>query len=624
MERLVGATLEQTLQSGAMTFVDALPVLSAIAKAIDFAHAHGILHRDIKPSNVFLSRSDDARVVVKVLDFGVAHIRGSLGNGEPDSVTLSQVSTWIRPVANHDSSASVHEDTTRLQTHHVENGILDVSMPLTTPGEMIGTLPYLSPELLAGDTPSPASDVYAFGVLAYEVLVGQRPNKIRDLAAAAYQTPAAAHTLNPALSPQISRVLAEPLRRLASDRPRSTGEFVAALRQAHYLSAVQTFRRIELPRRRRLSAAVALVLCAAAWHADGAGWGDALENRALDARFRFASVREPDARILVVMIDDASLSEKQLLGDSADEFAERFEQIFAAGAKAIAIDLLLPQHWSQSQQFSRLVLRHADAMTLAALSGVAGQVTGPECIAGLTATALGPERASALFGFVNVDTESDGITRRAHLSFIDTAGARRDSFAARSVRAALGDAALAPVARSRWFKDVSETFLIDSRVETTRISTLSWSKVPAELERGSAIFRDKLVLVGGTFVGSGDLHRLSGQRLIPGVVLQAVVMDTILNREPVRELGASSWLPVLFVLLWGLVAQAVSHARYGGLPLTSGALSICVVASIIVFVLTGGTVPLVVPLVTVAIAGVTASLMRPFLRPYPRPETMPV
>ena len=61
MEHLAGVTLDRALHSGRMSLADGLPVLSAIASAIDFAHEHGILHRDIKPENVFLSQGGDGR-----------------------------------------------------------------------------------------------------------------------------------------------------------------------------------------------------------------------------------------------------------------------------------------------------------------------------------------------------------------------------------------------------------------------------------------------------------------------------------------------------------------------------------------------------------------------------------
>ena len=622
MEHLAGVTLDRALKSGPLSLADGLPVLSAIASAIDFAHEHGILHRDIKPENVFLSQRGDAPPVVKVLDFGVAHIAGALSAAEPDTVRF-QMSTVNHPVARLDKIASVDEEPTRAGS--VDEGTTrPVSLHETTPGEVIGTLPYLAPERLAGDSASRASDVYAFGVVAYQLLAGRRPNDIKSLEAAGWEPPPPAHSVNPVLTSDVSRVLACPLARYASDRPTSAREFVDALRRAHYESLVQSWRRTELPRRRRLSAAVALILCAAAWQADRRAWGDTWEGRLIDARFHFAPQRTPDPRIVVVLVDDASLVESpNLLGERADEFAERFEQMFAAGASGIAVDLLLPQRWSDSQRFSRLVLTRSHQLALAAMSGPAGEIVGPECVAGLTAAALGPQRASGLFGFVNVEPDADGVTRRARLSFTDTTGARRDSFAVRSIRAALGDTALASASRTKQQAETArETFFIDATMDRGRVNTLSWSAVPDELKKSSSIFSNRLVLVGASFVGSGDLHRLSGQGLISGVLVQALITDTILKGLPIRGVRVAVWLPVLFLMTWMAAAQVVRPVRFGVLTWTIAATGFWAIGAFTSFGAAGWVVPILVPAATIVAAGLAAAIMRPLSRPYPHAEAL--
>jgi CHASE2 domain-containing sensor protein len=622
MEHLVGVTLDRALQWGPMSLENGLPVLSAIASAIDFAHEHRILHRDIKPENVFLSQRGDAPPVVKVLDFGVAHIGGPPDIARPDHSL--QMAIVNHPVATLDTIGSVDEETTRAGSADDGSAMQPPSVFMTTPGEMLGTLPYLAPELLAGDSASRASDVYAFGVLAYQMLVGRRPHNMQNRESAGYEPPPTAHSINQALSSDISRVLAWPLARYASDRPPSARAFVDALRRARYESLVQAWRRTELPRRRRLSAVIALILCAAAWQADRRAWGDTWEGRMIDARFHVAPARTPDPRIVVVLIDDSSLVESpNLLGERADEFAERFEQMFAAGASGIAVDLLLPQRWSDSQRFSRLVLTRAHQLALAAMSGPAGEIVGPECVAGLTAAALGPQRASSLFGFVNVEPDADGVTRRARLSFTDTTGARRDSFAVRSIRAGLGDSTLATASLTRqWAETVQDTFLIDTTTDRGRLNILSWSGVRDELKKSSSIFANRLVLVGASFVGSGDLHRLSGQGLISGVLVQALIANTVLKGLPIRGVRVVVWLPFLFLATWMAAAQMVRPVPFKVLTRTLWAAAFWAIGAFASFLAAGWVVPILVPAATILAAGLAAAMIRPFCRPYPQAEAL--
>lgn len=103
-----------------------LEVLLSICTAVQYAHGRGVLHRDLKPSNVFVTPDGSTRV----LDFGIARLLG------PSSGT---------------------------------------DLTLTAAGQILGTLPYMSPEQLAGETVDARSDVYALGVIAYELLGGQLP-----------------------------------------------------------------------------------------------------------------------------------------------------------------------------------------------------------------------------------------------------------------------------------------------------------------------------------------------------------------------------------------------------------------------------------------------------------------
>lgn len=128
MERLVGRTLRQRLiAEHRLSAGDAVEMMAGTAAGIDAAHAQKLAHRDLKPENIFLC-AGGAKPHVKILDFGIARDTG--------------VST---------TSAN------------------------TSSGAVAGTFLYMGPEQLAGGTPSPAWDIWALAVIAYEMLSGAHP-----------------------------------------------------------------------------------------------------------------------------------------------------------------------------------------------------------------------------------------------------------------------------------------------------------------------------------------------------------------------------------------------------------------------------------------------------------------
>jgi hypothetical protein len=128
----------------------AMPVLRQLADALAVIHRHGIVHRDVKPGNVLISGSD-AKPLVQLTDFGIATIAG----GEDDPA-ISE-----RGVAPPAADAVLGETSARSRT---ETGVV------------LGTPLYMAPELSFGARDAtPAADVFAFGVIAYELLTGLRP-----------------------------------------------------------------------------------------------------------------------------------------------------------------------------------------------------------------------------------------------------------------------------------------------------------------------------------------------------------------------------------------------------------------------------------------------------------------
>ncbi len=138
MELVRGRPLVLAAQERRLDQRARLTLFLDVCEAVAFAHQKGVIHRDLKPGNILLTEPEgDAPLGrVKVLDFGVARVIG----GEWD-------------VAQ------------------------DLASQLTGPGQLIGTLPYMSPEQVSGDVDAVdiRTDVYALGVILYELLAGKRP-----------------------------------------------------------------------------------------------------------------------------------------------------------------------------------------------------------------------------------------------------------------------------------------------------------------------------------------------------------------------------------------------------------------------------------------------------------------
>lgn len=133
MEYIDGETLHSRLKKGPLPIAEALRYAIQIADALDKAHRNGIVHRDLKPGNIMLSKS-----VVKLLDFGLAKVQIEA----PGASELSVLST--------------------------------LQKDLTSEGLLLGTLPYMAPEQLEGKSADPRTDIFAFGALIYEMIIGQR------------------------------------------------------------------------------------------------------------------------------------------------------------------------------------------------------------------------------------------------------------------------------------------------------------------------------------------------------------------------------------------------------------------------------------------------------------------
>ena len=196
MEYVDGQTLSDRLEAqGPPATREAAYIFEKVVEAIEYIHRHGIIHRDIKSNNIKLSSTGQ----VKLLDFGIAKGQTSPG--------------------------------------------------LTEVGSVIGTLHYLAPELIRGGTADARGDIWALGVLLYELVTGRVPfhaDTIGDLCdqikRAKYAPPA---QLNPSVRPEVTKVIARCLKENPAERYHSAAELLRDVRQ---LSAAAAAARPEPPR----------------------------------------------------------------------------------------------------------------------------------------------------------------------------------------------------------------------------------------------------------------------------------------------------------------------------------------------------------------------------------------
>ena len=140
MELIEGPTLAERIQHGAIPLEEALGIAKQIAAGLEAAHEKGIVHRDLKPGNIKIKPDG----TVKVLDFGLAKV------AEPAAAASSEASPTI-------------------------------SMAATQAGIILGTAAYMSPEQARGRPVDKRADIWAFGVVLYEMLTGKRLFEGEDL-----------------------------------------------------------------------------------------------------------------------------------------------------------------------------------------------------------------------------------------------------------------------------------------------------------------------------------------------------------------------------------------------------------------------------------------------------------
>jgi len=172
MEYLEGETLAERLQKGPLPLEQVLQYAIEISDALDKAHRKGITHRDLKPGNVMLTKSG-----TKLLDFGLAKLGRQ--TDAPANISLSKL-----PTAND---------------------------PVTAEGTILGTLQYMAPEQLEGKEVDARTDIFAFGVVVYEMATGKKAfegqSQASVIGAILKDDPPLISSLQPMTPPALDRVV---------------------------------------------------------------------------------------------------------------------------------------------------------------------------------------------------------------------------------------------------------------------------------------------------------------------------------------------------------------------------------------------------------------------------------
>jgi len=193
MELVEGTNLADLVTPGGLPVAQALDLMIPLADALAAAHGKGVVHRDLKPANVMVTRDGH----VKVLDFGLAKlIRDTPGPQQPSTQTMTA--------------------------------------PLSTAGAVLGTVPYMAPEQIVGEAVDARTDLFSFGILAFEVVTGQRPfggqTAWHVTTAIVREDPPPLTSLRKGVPPDLERIVGRCLRKQPGDRFQSALDLANELR----------------------------------------------------------------------------------------------------------------------------------------------------------------------------------------------------------------------------------------------------------------------------------------------------------------------------------------------------------------------------------------------------------
>ena len=244
MELVDGLTLAERLESGAFAIAESLSVALQIAQALEEAHEKGIVHRDLKPQNIKASIEGK----VKVLDFGLAKAM------DPSAGSAASAADLAR-------SPTLMQSPTLTAAHGTQLGVI------------LGTAAYMAPEQARGVTVDKRADIWAFGVVLYEMLVGRSlfaGDTVTDTLAGVLKTEIDFSKLPESTPPAIRQLLRRCLERNPKNRLHDIADARIVLEeQLRGEGATEPARMVEVPprgasRREQMAWSVALLVgCAA-------------------------------------------------------------------------------------------------------------------------------------------------------------------------------------------------------------------------------------------------------------------------------------------------------------------------------------------------------------------------
>jgi serine/threonine protein kinase len=206
-ELLEGEELRAELNGGLLPTRKAVDYAIQTARGLAAAHEKGVVHRDLKPENLFITR--DGRV--KILDFGLAKLKEKSGRaGEWESGGVGERESGRRG------------EGAKLLPH-------SPALPLTTPGVVLGTVGYMSPEQARGLEADARADIFALGAILYEMLAGRRAfqgeSAIETMNAILREEPPELETASGKIAPQLDLIVRRCLAKQPEQRFQSGQRF---------------------------------------------------------------------------------------------------------------------------------------------------------------------------------------------------------------------------------------------------------------------------------------------------------------------------------------------------------------------------------------------------------------